>query len=371
MKFTLKCILFFTTPIVFSQTPELFYQDGGELGPVEIRNEYLYYVDQNEGLKQLSISNPNEALVLVTIDEVSEDVAYIFWGLDESSVYFGDIFGWYRAPFSTTQTSEASSYLYFNSQSAFDVKLYNNEYYVSFYDLGTGLMKLTNIDPVAGVEDIGGSLAPVWNIATNGITFYYSDEVIQNDDNDDDENFGLYGATIGSFNQTKELLFNFNEPIHQLELQENFLYVLLQESNSIVVFDSNQPDPWVPINFITLDPSIYTIENIVIDQTDVYFTDSNQGAIFLLADAALSLEENASFTPLIFPNPVADYLFFQSERVHGLRILDTNGKILTSVIGGQITNQSSIDVRNLSKGVYIAYFTLEDGQHVVKRFIKK
>ncbi|MFT5892916.1 MAG: hypothetical protein ACI9Y7_003031 [Dokdonia sp.] len=349
----------------FSQNPELFYEDGGDLGSIEIRNEYVYYIDQNEGLKQLSLSDPNEAVLLVN---TPGGVKHIFWNPDESNVYFGYIFLWYRAPFSTSEVSEASFFMDFTSQSFFDIKQYNNEYYGAFSDVGTFFFKLTNIDPIEGAIGLGSSEGSVRNIAVSGTAFYFSDDIT---DNVNDDDFGLYRATIGSFEETRELLVDFNEPISQLETQENFVYVLLQESNSIAVFDSNQPDPWIPINVITLDPSIYTIENIVIDDTDLYFTDSNQGAIFLLTDAALSLEENTSFTPFIFPNPVVDNLFFQGEGVSELRILDTNGRIVVSNKGSETGSESVIDVSHLSKGVYIAHFILKDDKSIVKRFIKK
>lgn len=365
MKFILSFFLIFSTFLLFSQNPELFYEDGGELGSIEIRNDYVYYIDQNQGLKQLSLSNPDEAALRVT---TPEGVKHIFWNPDESNVYFGYVTYWYRAPFSTSEVSEASFFMDFTSQSFFDIKQYNNEYYGAFSDVGTFFFKMTNIDPFDGALGIGSSEGMVRNIAVNMTIFYFSDRIVETANSDD---FGLYGATIGSFEETKELLVNFDEPIGQLEVQDTIVYVLLKESNSIAVFDSNQPVPWTPINFITLDPSVYTIENIAVNDTDLYFTDSNQGAIFRITDAALSLEENTSFVKLLFPSPADDTLFFQGEDIRELRIIDTNGSIVASSKDPAIIGTGIIDVSYLSKGVYTVHFISKAGRDIIKRFIKK
>ncbi|MEP0263662.1 T9SS type A sorting domain-containing protein [Dokdonia sp.] len=355
MKKSLYFLIFSITVSTFSQTPELFYEDGGDLGPIEIRNGYVYYIDQNIGLKQLSLFDPNEALLIAT---APGGVAYIFWNPDESSVYFGNIFHWYKAPFDTTEITNATLFMDF-SFDVYDLKEYNEEYYFPITDIGSFLNSTTNIDPFEGGETFGFINPIVTNIAIEDDIIYYS------------HGSTLHRATLSTFSETMEFLIDFDEPIDQLEVQGDYLYALLKESNSVAIFDRNQPAPLAPVNFITLDPTIYTIENLVIDHTDLYFTDSNQGSIFVIADAALSLEEHASFAPSIFPNPVADDLFFQGENISELRILDTNGKIITSNKDGMSEGEYIIDVSYLSKGVYFAHFISKDDKTIIKRFIKK
>lgn len=360
MKKLLYFLIFSITVSTFSQTPELFYEDGGDLGPIEIRNGYVYYIDTDEGLKQLDMLNPVEDELLVQTDAIQGDVRYFFWNPEESSVYFGNIFNWYKAPFDTTEITNATLFMNF-SFDVYDLKEYNEEYYFPITDIGSFLNSATNIDPFEGGETFGFTGPIVTNIAIEDDIIYYSHGSI------------LHRATLSAFSETMEFLIDFDEPIDQLEVYENKVYVLLMASNSIAIFNTDQPLPWEPDRIITLDSQVYTIENIALADNDLYFTDSNQGNIFLFREEVLSIQDIVQSDFLIFPNPVEDILMLQIQGVDikELRILDTNGKIIASNNDGISVGESIIDVSYLSKGIYFAHFISKDDRTIVKRFIKK
>lgn len=367
MKEVFYFLFFLLSGFSFSQTPTLFYEDGGDLGPIEVRDEYIYYIDQNVGLKQLSLITPEQSSLLVNTETIN-GIAHIFWGVDGSQVYFSNIFAWYRSSFDNNQLHEASFYRDFASQKVWDIKNYGNEYILAFSDIGTFYGILTNVDPLMASQGLGSSESFSRNIIINTTTVFASDKPI---DGDNSEDHGLFRGTIDAYNDTKELLYDFEEPIHQLEIWEDFVYILLRESNSIVVFDITQETPWIPLHFISLDTSTYTIENIVIHDGDIYFTDSQQGNIFVFTEESLSVQDVLLSDLLIFPNPVEDFLRLQvgDVAIKELRILDIHGRIVSSYENDQI--QEHFDMRFLSKGIYIAHFMLDDNQNVFTRFIKK
>ncbi|WP_299681701.1 T9SS type A sorting domain-containing protein [uncultured Dokdonia sp.] len=359
MKNILSVFIFLLTVHVFSQTPVLFYEDGSDhLGPIEIRNDYVYYIAQQEGLKQVALLNPTEAQLLVNIEEIPRDIKYFFWNPDESYVYFGDVFNWFKAPFDTAEISDASLFMDFNSQQLYDLKVYNDEYFFTFSDFGSLFFRLTDIDPYGDGSIFGDSGVHVKNIAVADDIIYY------------DEGTRLHRAEISSFNTTKELLIDVGAFIDQLEVHGNLVYVLFRDSNSITIFDTSQSAPWIFSRTITLDPEVYQIENITLHDNKLYFTDNVQGAIFFFPEEVLSVKNTSVLSDiLITPNPVADILTLQMQGLEKLHILDVNGRIITTYI--EDTMHTYLDVSFLAKGMYIAHFVMKDEKNIFKRFIKK
>lgn len=358
MKKLLYFLTFSITISTFSQTPELFYEDGGNLGPIQFRNGYVYYIDTDEGLKQLDMLNPVEDELLVQTDAIQGDVRYFFWNPEESSVYFGNIFFWYKAPFDTTEISNATLFMDF-SFDVYDLKEYDEKYFFPITDVGSFLNSATNIDPFEGGVTLGFTDPTVTNIAIEDDIVYYS------------HGSTLQRATLSDFSETIEFLIDFNEPIDQLEVYENKMYTLLKESNRIAIFNTDQPLPWEPDRIIALDSQVYTIENIALADNDLYFTDSNQGSIFLFREEVLSIQDVVQSDFLIFPNPVGDMLTLQVQNteIKELRIYDVNGSIVSLNVYNEIGNK--LDVSPLSKGVYIAHIVLKDSKELYMRFIKK
>ena len=76
--------------------------------------------------------------------------------------------------------------------------------------------------------------------------------------------------------------------------------------------------------------------------------------------------EELSSSLNIYPNPAKDNLFIETEmNVEEVVVYDVNGRQQSTVNG-----QQSVDVKNLSNGVYFVKVKTENGE-VVKRFIKK
>ena len=73
---------------------------------------------------------------------------------------------------------------------------------------------------------------------------------------------------------------------------------------------------------------------------------------------------------VIFPNPTSDYLTISNIEqldVNAIQIIDTNGKTISKII----SNFNSIDVSNLSNGIYILSIETKEGKKFAENFIKK
>ena len=157
-----------------------------------------------------------------------------------------------------------------------------------------------------------------------------------------------------------------------MEVFENKIYALLKATNSIIIFNADQSLPWEPESTITLDTQEYTIENIAINENDLYFTDSNQGTVFVFTEEVLSTTET-SIPPnfLISHNLVEDVLTLQIQEaeIKELYIRDINGRVITVYTEEKMNTY--LNVSFLSKGMYIAHFVMMDNKNIFEHFIKK
>lgn len=345
------------TQLGFAQTPELFYEDGGDLGPLEIRDGNMYYLERQVGLKKLTIEDPTEADLLVGTAEIF-DISYFFWGLDGSQIYFGNVGAWYKAPFDQAQINEASFYLSYTGNLLFDLKTTSYGYVLALSDVGTFFAELSDVDPIEFSGQVGDTNGQSKFIALSEDTFYYSD----------DSDKMLYGATIDDFYNTNEMLFEFESSISQLETWGDQLYVVTKNDNKITVFNFNQDSPWTPIHTIELNEELYSLENIVIDNGDIYFTDRNQGNIYVIPEEALSIETPLLTKGFLFPNPVDSTINLDGNDISILKIYDTTGKLMGSY--SQELLVQNIDLSFLPKGLYLAEISNGAQQTQVVKFLK-
>jgi hypothetical protein len=86
------------------------------------------------------------------------------------------------------------------------------------------------------------------------------------------------------------------------------------------------------------------------------------------AAARMSNTENSKNNIVIYPNPVSDILQISSETsIDNYKIMNIQGALLKE--GKPIEN--TIDVSNLSSGLYFLQMKLEDGDEQIQRVIKK
>lgn len=86
------------------------------------------------------------------------------------------------------------------------------------------------------------------------------------------------------------------------------------------------------------------------------------------AAARMSNTENSKKNIVIYPNPVSDILQISSETsIDNYKIMNIQGAVLKE--GKPIEN--TIDVSNLSSGLYFLQMKLEDGDEQIQRIIKK
>lgn len=342
----------------FSQEPQLFYHDGGDLGPLEIRSNHIYYLEHQLGLKELPITNPIASNLIVDTEEIF-NIEHIFWGLDGTQVYFGNVINWYKSPFIPNEVSEAAFLRDFSGQYLFDIKEYENEYYLAFADVGTFFFSAEDVDPLSGGQGIGFSNSFARNISIENDIFYYTGN---------QQDTFLYRLDVEDTNETPEVLFEFDDSVTQLEISDGFLYAVLKEMNTIVIFQSQDQAPWEPQRIITLDSSVYSLENIVINEGDIYFTDSNQGNIYIITEETLSLEALSFTEAFLFPNPAGNAINLAGNGISIFNIFDTTGKLVGSYTADAL-NQS-IDLRFLVKGIYFGQIILETQEIKTVKFIK-
>jgi hypothetical protein len=73
---------------------------------------------------------------------------------------------------------------------------------------------------------------------------------------------------------------------------------------------------------------------------------------------------------VIYPNPTSDYVLISNIEqldVNAIQIIDSNGKTISRIT----SNFNSIDVSNLSNGIYILSIETKEGKKFAENFIKK
>ena len=104
---------------------------------------------------------------------------------------------------------------------------------------------------------------------------------------------------------------------------------------------------------------------------------SNEGELYLVFGTGwyaryrtdeLSISEQEVAQIDVYPNPVSDQLFISSEnlQIKNIRIYEISGKQVLNIE----RNETSIDVSQLTKGVYFIEVTSQEGKSVQK-FVKK
>lgn len=347
-----------------AQTPQLFFEDGGDLGPLEIREGNIYYIDHEVGLKELLIADPAGSDLIVETAGIS-DITHIFWGVDGAQVYFGNTFEWYKSPFDPNEVHTASFLRDFSGQYNYEIKQYNDVYLFSITDFGTFIGILVDIDPFNAGQGGGFINSSSRNLGLQGNTVYFSHTPSGTSAQND---FALFRGVADDFNDTQELLFDFNEPIGQIEVSEQIVYVVLRNSNTIMVFDASQDALWTPLQVIDLDEGLFTLENIVINEGDIYFTDSAQGNIYIIDLQSLGIQNNKLSSIQLYPNPVSDYLHLEISQSASLSIFDIQGKQL--LLGNYSTEENLIDFSSFESGIYFMEIMF-DGNTSTHKIIKK
>lgn len=130
---------------------------------------------------------------------------------------------------------------------------------------------------------------------------------------------------------------------------------------------------WIPLGWIGVGD--YSLFETPISYIKCFYTSNPNGVVDLNVNndsycksgvaGYVSLNENIEEVLSVFPNPVQDRLFINSElEITSVSLFNVNGQLIKSSY-----NTKSIDVSNLENGVYFIKATLEEGI-INKRFIK-
>ena len=118
---------------------------------------------------------------------------------------------------------------------------------------------------------------------------------------------------------------------------------------------------------VTVDISSFKGQEVQVvfrhyDCTDVYYIGIDDVKIL---QSSLAVSDSKTAVVSIYPNPASDFIKIQNvKELQSVRIFDMSGKKVVE------TSSADIDVRNLSKGLYI--LNIYTGNEVIsKKFIKK
>ena len=125
---------------------------------------------------------------------------------------------------------------------------------------------------------------------------------------------------------------------------------------------------------IDLDPGSYltavTYWDTTINDWNLITPRDNSVLAFTLVDSSTDIERNTSSKLFIYPNPVVDNLFLQSEKIiKTIRIMDISGKQVL-FLRPEKSGLISVSVIELSPGTYVLQCESETGIEVCK-FIKR
>lgn len=126
-------------------------------------------------------------------------------------------------------------------------------------------------------------------------------------------------------------------------------------------------------NYITVD-DIFVYE--IIDGGDNNYTltiTSAEGNQAIYGNQILATEDFKEFQFYIYPNPASDHLSLSSKDIHGtieVRIFNVEGKLLKKRYSNG-KNDFQMDISSLSSGLYFLKIQTEEGNVVVKKFLKE
>jgi hypothetical protein len=135
--------------------------------------------------------------------------------------------------------------------------------------------------------------------------------------------------------------------------------------NLLLRVDPNQGNPTEETLVSGLNPFIIST---FYDDGMMYFavTGDGEGFIGRLNTLTIGLEENAEeeVKPIVFPNPATDELIFSdSEKKKAFQIFSISGKLKME---GEIPTNAKLDIRHLSKGVYLVKIKGNKTARIVK-----
>lgn len=176
-----------------------------------------------------------------------------------------------------------------------------------------------------------------------------------------------------------------NHGIETLDLSQSPLLAKLQLINLVVLTSVDLrsgnnvilTDVFVECSFdegFPCEPtSCFMVDDTAAAQNNQFPYSEWEADVIFSEDCAMGLLENDGGSFSLYPNPVGESLVLISPASIGntnLQIYDIQGKLL-SAQNATFEKQVSIDVSNLSSGIYFLNIKTENGNVEVKKFIKE
>lgn len=176
-----------------------------------------------------------------------------------------------------------------------------------------------------------------------------------------------------------------NHGIETLDLSQSPLLTKLQLINLVLLTsvdlrsDSNTilTDVFVECSFdggFRCDPiTCFMVDDIAAAQNNQFPYSEWEADVIFSQDCSLGLSENDINVIFLYPNPVQNEIYFNSETDLGnlqIKIFNLEGKLLKAE-NMNFEKETALDVSNLSTGFYFLNITDENGNVEVKKFIKE
>ena len=119
-----------------------------------------------------------------------------------------------------------------------------------------------------------------------------------------------------------------------------------------------------PISFTDLADNDYTVDLELVDMSGASLTTPVTATVDFTINTTGSISDVQNIVT-IYPNPTTDVIFFEGN-VQSVKLFD--------VLGAQMNvmfDNNKMDINTLSQGVYVAQITLNNGEIVTQRIIKK
>jgi hypothetical protein len=146
---------------------------------------------------------------------------------------------------------------------------------------------------------------------------------------------------------------NLNGP-NGLELYENFLLIALSQNSSsgkkIGMIDLNDSNPVVQDLAVDLDDAW----NLAIEDNTLYIAEQVTGKVSTLNISTLSNDDFSDEKVIVmYPNPSSDFITISNLKSSvNYTVADLSGRV---VLKSNLSQGESIDIRSLSKGVYLIH----------------
>lgn len=348
----IKIILFLVTVFYFkigmSQTFETI-ATGDNFGEITVIGNTLYRGGQEATVVTYDLSTADFDAITIATGPGSNPHLRFAVNPSEQNVYISEFAG----PIFAADISESNLTLIAQGMTTggevLGMAISGNTVYYSTTAPQVLRFEMNDPDSTQEVFFDPASVLPIFNMIIEGDLLYYS---TQSDFNEPIE-YQVFSLDITQADPTPQLVTTTPERAWSFAIEGDALYIASDQNNTVYFKDLSDGTTQAATVVRALDLGTNTnIYSLDLENDFFYFSATgDQGGIFRLGIESLSVADNSLGEVKLFPNPSNDFMYISGvDDLQKYKVISADGRC---VLEGTVSHTVSINIRALSKGIYI------------------